>query len=132
MGFAEDRLFEKETVVNIDDHTTIRWCEEPDSEATIWTASRSWQTRLQRLGLIPTRIDKRGDSESHWYTCPKSWVAIRQPRRVVMTDSKREQLASMRARSPKGKRTDTPFLEKSRLCSGKLDTYLPQNEQRAR
>ena len=79
---------ERETVIQFDAGS---------DEARVYTCQRSLAQRLGRLGFKPTRVDHNSQREVAWhFEVPKSYVLVRRPRRVVLTETRREQLRQAR------------------------------------
>ena len=66
-----------------------------DDLAYLDTSRPSDARRLMRLGLEPARLDKdaRGRTRTWFFTMPKSWIAIRPPRRLRLTPEQRQALS---------------------------------------
>ncbi len=80
---------ERETVIQFDDGS---------DEAHVYTCQRGLAQRLGRLGFKPTQVDRNGKHEVAWhFEVPKTYILVRRPRRVVLTETRREQLRQARA-----------------------------------
>lgn len=82
----------------IERETTITYNEEED-EAMVWSASRIFQRKMERLGIKHYKAGKRdgaGVDESRYYKVPKGWVKIRLPhKKPELTDEQRKERARL-------------------------------------
>src|SRR2546426_651013 len=72
---------ERETVVQYDD---------AGPSARVFTCHRGLAASLLRRGVRPIRENRRGGRVDSWsFEVPKSWIAVRPPRRLRLTAEQR-------------------------------------------
>lgn len=77
--------------IAIERETTVTYNAEEDV-ACVWSADPVFQRRMEKLGVEPCRVDRRGEhGESRSYRVPKKWVKVKPPRQLSP-----EQLATSR------------------------------------
>ena len=88
----------KGTDLQYERETTIVYNEAED-EAQIWSASPSFQRRMEKMGVTPTRTAERERGNvSAWYTVPRKWVVVRKPRTVHLSEERKEQMRQVAKR----------------------------------
>lgn len=78
---------ERETLINPDANTTLRYNEDPDDMGVVWTASPAMIRRMEKLGVEPYRVDA---PDSKYYHVPRSWIIVRPPKKMTLTDEQRK------------------------------------------
>lgn len=79
--------------LKLEQETTIVF-NEAEPHAMLWSASSSFQRKMDKLGLSPYKTAPRERGAlSAWYKVPKSWVRIKLPIKKVLTEEQRLKMA---------------------------------------
>ncbi len=79
--------------LKLEQETTIVF-NEAEPLAQIWSASRSFQRRMEKAGIPPTKTAPRERGAlSAWYEVPRKWIRVRPPIVKQITEEQRKDMA---------------------------------------
>ncbi len=88
---------ERETVIQFDD---------AGPRARVYTCWKALAQKLKKLGFAPTRTDRNGGRVIAWhFEVPKTYILLRRPRRVTLTETQRRKLVERLQRARAAVRT---------------------------
>lgn len=79
--------------LKVEQETTIVF-NEAEELAVIWSASPSFQRKMTKAGITPTKTAPRERGAiSAWYEVPRKWVRVKKPIQRILSEEQRKEMS---------------------------------------